>query len=235
MPGARDTLTCGKDRDDAAPPRGASNAATASARRGAFTHEPVYGPGLTSIVRVHIDEAVLAPIRARYGDPAVLEWKGEVSAEEMALVRYEAGRRHDVTLFIFRGDPLALIRKPSYPPDVWRTPGGGVKEGEDFVGGVLREALEETGAVIQLERYVLRTEARFRAAGEEERWQTHVFSARTETAELDPLDTHEIEAARWGTAEELAGPIRERILATERALWSYRAALHDATLEALAT
>jgi ADP-ribose pyrophosphatase YjhB (NUDIX family) len=190
---------------------------------------------VASIARVHVDEALLAPIRARYGEPVLLQWEGELTAEEMALVRAGGpGRRHDVTLFIFRDDRLALIRKPAYPPGIWRTPGGGVKEGEDFADGVLREALEETGAVIELERYVLRTEARFRAGGEEEAWQTHVFSARTETAELDPLDTREIEAARWGTAEELFGPIRERILLTGRALWAYRAALHEATLEALA-
>jgi len=182
---------------------------------------------------VHVDEAVLAPIRARYGEPAVVEWDAEVSAEEMALVRHEAGRRHDVTLFIFRGERLALIRKPMYPAGVWRTPGGGVKPGEDFVVGVLREALEETGAAIALDRYVLRTEAVFRTAGEEEEWQTHVFTARTETQALDPVDRREIEAARWGSMEELTGPIRERILATGRALWAYRAALHDATLEAL--
>jgi ADP-ribose pyrophosphatase YjhB (NUDIX family) len=185
---------------------------------------------------VHVDEAVLAPIRARYGEPAELDWDSEVSAEEMALVRRGGpGRRHDVTLFIFHRDKLALIRKPMYPPGVWRTPGGGVKEGEDFVDGVLREALEETGAEIELERYLLRTEACFRAGSEEEPWETHVFSARTETVVLDPLDTHEIETARWGSAEELAGPIRERILATGRALWAYRAALHDATLEALSS
>jgi ADP-ribose pyrophosphatase YjhB (NUDIX family) len=182
---------------------------------------------------VHVDEAVLAPIRARYGEPALLEWEGEVSPEEMTLVRREAGRRHDVTLFVFRGHRLALIRKPSYPPAVWRTPGGGVKAGEDFVDGVLREALEETGASIELERYVLRTEALFRCGEDAEPWQTHVFSARTRTDELAPLDTHEIEAARWGTAEELLGPIRERIVSTGRALWAYRAALHDATLDAL--
>jgi ADP-ribose pyrophosphatase YjhB (NUDIX family) len=184
---------------------------------------------------VHIDEAVLAPIRARYGDPAVLEWEGEVSERELALVNYDAARRHDVTLFVFNGERLALIRKPHFAPGIWRTPGGGIKPGEDFVGGVVREGLEETGAQIALERYLVRAEAVFRCAGEAIPWQTHVFLATTVTEELAPLDTHEIEAARWGTAEELAGPIRERILATGRALWSYRAALHDATLEALAT
>jgi len=183
---------------------------------------------------MHVDEAVLAPIRARYGAPVLLTWEGEVSPEEMTLIRGGGpGRRHDVTLFIFNGERLALIRKPSYPPDIWRTPGGGVKANEDFVAGVVREALEETGAEIALDRYVLQTEAIFRCEGEDEPWQTHVFSAVTATEELAPLDTHEIEAARWGTAEELAGPIRERILATGRPLWRYRAALHDATLGAL--
>ena len=47
---------------------------------------------------------------------------------------------------------------------------------------------------------------------------------------LDPFDRHEISAARWGSAEELAGPIRARLLDTGRALWRYRVALHDAAL-----
>jgi len=61
-----------------------------------------------------------------------------------------------------------------------------------------------------------------------------VLSATTAEEDLAPLDTDEIAAARWGTAAELAGPIRERLLATGRALWRYRVALHDAALAALA-
>ena len=53
------------------------------------------------------------------------------------------------------------------------------------------------------------------------------------TSELRPIDTHEISAARWGTTRELAGPIRERLLETGRALWRYRVALHDAALDQL--
>jgi ADP-ribose pyrophosphatase YjhB (NUDIX family) len=183
---------------------------------------------------MHVDELVLAALRRGYGDPAVLRWDGEVSAEEYALATYEPGRTHDVTLFIFDGDRLALIRKPSYAPGIWRPPGGGVHPGEEFVAGALREALEETGIDIELERYLVSTEARFTHAGAELGWRTHVFSARAVGGELDPRDAREIEAARWGTLDELAGPIRQRILATGRALWRYRAALHDVALETLA-
>jgi ADP-ribose pyrophosphatase YjhB (NUDIX family) len=185
---------------------------------------------------VHVSEAILGPLRERYGDPRILRWAGEVSPEEYALATYEAGRTHDVTLFIFAGDRLALIRKPMYPEGIWRPPGGGVREGEDFVVGAVREALEETGLEVELERYLVATEAEFRWAGERLEWRTHVFSARpseSNTVLLSPRDAKEIEAARWGSLDELDGPIRERILATGRALWRYRAALHDAVSDAL--
>jgi 8-oxo-dGTP pyrophosphatase MutT (NUDIX family) len=182
---------------------------------------------------MHVDEEMLAPVRAAYGDPVVLEWRGEVSERELALITHNRFRTHDVTLFVFNGDRLALIRKPHFAPGLWRTPGGGVKLGEEFVEAIHREALEETGARIELERYVVRADATFLFEDRSFGWQTHLFTATTTAEELEPIDSEEIEAARWGTAEELAGPIRERLLATGRALWRYRVALHDATLEAL--
>jgi ADP-ribose pyrophosphatase YjhB (NUDIX family) len=183
---------------------------------------------------MHLTEAVLAPLRERYGEPRSLRWEGEVSAAEFALAGGSPGRRHDVTFFVF--DPqgrLALIQKPSYPPEVWRPPGGGVRPGEEFESGVRREALEELGIPIELERFLVSSQATFRSAGGVIDWQTHVFSARTRADELRPIDTHEISAARWGTIDELAGPLRAALLETGRALWRYRIALHDATLAAL--
>src|SRR6266487_6767828 len=97
---------------------------------------------------MHIDEQVLAAVRTRFGEPALLAWEGDVSEQELALVTHNPRRRHDVTLFVENGDRLALIRKPHFAPGIWRTPGGGVKPGEDFVAGVIREGLEETGAEI---------------------------------------------------------------------------------------
>jgi 8-oxo-dGTP diphosphatase len=139
-----------------------------------------------------------------------------------------------VTLFIL--DPserIALIRKPHFTLDVWRPPGGGIKPGEDPTTGAVREALEETGLHVTLERYLVEADAIFRNSGRELRWRTHVLLARTLDAELAPDDPGEIAGARWGSLDELAGPLREILLATGRAFWRYRVALHDAALQAM--
>ena len=183
---------------------------------------------------VHVTEAVLAPLRERYGDPVLLEWDGDVSAEEYALATYNPARRHDVTLFILDpGDRIALIRKPQFAPGIWRPPGGGIRPGESFVEGAVREAEEETGLPAALDRYLVDAAARFRHGDEAIDWRTHVFLARTIGEALGPLDAEEIAGARWGTLDELAGPIRARLLETGRALWRYRVALHDAALAAI--
>jgi ADP-ribose pyrophosphatase YjhB (NUDIX family) len=183
---------------------------------------------------MHVDDAMLAPLRERFGEPVVLDWDGAISDAEWGIATYNPARTHDVTLFIL--DParrIALIRKPHFAADMWRPPGGGIKPGEDFVAGAVREALEETGLRVELRRYLVASDVVFRNGGRELPWQTHVFLAATEDEQLAPEDPGEIAAARWGTLDELAGPLRERLLATGRAFWRYRVALHDAALAQL--
>jgi ADP-ribose pyrophosphatase YjhB (NUDIX family) len=183
---------------------------------------------------MHVDDEILAPLRERYGAPATLRWDGEVSDAEWAVATYNPSRFHDVTLFIL--DPamrIALIRKPHFAPDVWRPPGGGIKQGEDFVEGAAREALEETGLRVELERYLVASDAVFRNDGRTLPWQTHVFLARTSDETIVPNDPAEIAEARWGTLDELEGALRTTLLATGRAFWRYRVALHDTALEQL--
>ena len=182
---------------------------------------------------MHLTEAVLAPLRERYGEPARLKWTGKISEYEHGLATYNPKRMHDVTLFILNGERLALIRKPHFEEGIWRPPGGGIKPGERFEEGVRREALEETGLEVELRRYLVDAEALFLYEPHDVPWRTHVFLATTDGEELDPLDLDEIEAARWGTLEELAGPLRARLLKAGRAFWRYRVALHDAALDAL--
>jgi ADP-ribose pyrophosphatase YjhB (NUDIX family) len=184
---------------------------------------------------VHVGKAALAAVRERFGTPLELPWEGEISEDEWAIATHNPARTHDVTLLIL--DPsrrLALIRKPHFAAGIWRPPGGGIKPGEDFVAGAVREALEETGLHVELRRYLVASHAVFSNAGRELHWRTHVVLAETEDDELAPDDPEEIAEARWSTLDELAGPLRERLLATGRAFWHYRVALHDAALRSLA-
>jgi ADP-ribose pyrophosphatase YjhB (NUDIX family) len=183
---------------------------------------------------MHVDDAVLADVRARLGVPAELRWEGDISEVEWSIATYNPARRHDVTLFILGpGERLALIRKPHFAEDVWRPPGGGVRPGEDFLAGAAREALEETGLHVSLRRYLVDAHALFTNDGRELPWRTHVILAETDEVAIRAADPDEIAEARWGSLDELAGPLRERLLATGRAFWRYRVALHDAALAAL--
>jgi ADP-ribose pyrophosphatase YjhB (NUDIX family) len=173
-------------------------------------------------------------LRSRYGEPALLRWDGEISEAEWSVATYNPNRFHDVTLFIL--DParrVALIRKPHFALDVWRPPGGGIKADEDPTDGAVREALEETGLRVEPSRYLVEAHAVFRNGGRELPWITHVLLAETVDTELEPNDPDEIADARWGTLEELRGPLRSILLGTGRAFWRYRVALHDAALDAL--
>ncbi len=182
---------------------------------------------------LHVDATVLEQVRRRFGTPCEMTIELEISPAEAELVGRSTaqGRHHDVTFFVLSGDRLALIQKPHYTPGLWRPPGGGLRPGEDFEEGTRREAREELGVEIELVRYLVAVSALFQIGAQTIPWHTHVVEASTDAQELAPLDTHEISAARYGTLAELAGPIRKRLLATDRALWRYRVALHDAAIE----
>lgn len=178
---------------------------------------------------LYVDEAMIQEVEEKFGRPEALRLTQEVTPGEMALVRssQKHGRAHDITLFIFRGEKLALIRKPIHPPGVFRAPSGGLNPGEPFEEGAKREAWEETGLDIEMERYLLRIQVRFICGQEDIEWSSHVFSARAVSGGLAPQDTREILATRWATLEELQGPIREAVLASGWGLLDYRVTLTD--------
>ncbi len=182
---------------------------------------------------MYITESAIREIEQRYGAPQCLSRIVQMNEQQLSLVKrgQRNGRRHDVTLFIVRDDSVALVRKPGYSPGAYRAPSGGVELGESFEAGALREAREETGLEIRLERYLIRCEVDFCGAGESIPWVSHVMLASSDTVSIAPIDTHEIEEARWATFQEVAGPIRSALLSSGSPGLKYRAELDGMALQ----
>jgi ADP-ribose pyrophosphatase YjhB (NUDIX family) len=184
---------------------------------------------------VHTREQ-LAELERRFGRPAEAEAAATLAEASFALVEGCArrGRVHDVTLLAMSpAGEFALIRKPGYPEGVFRPPSGGVEPGESIEAGARREAREETGLEVRLERYLLRVEAEFTHAGRVVRWTTHVLSAAVVGGELAPLDRKEIAEARWALPAEIHDRYRPRMLAMGSRGMRYRVDLQDAALTRL--
>src|SRR5512132_2640242 len=104
---------------------------------------------------MYVTAEIIREIEARYGVPDEVVWQFEMRPHEFDMVRRsqkKAGRAHDVTLFIIEGGQVVVIKKPMYPPGAYRAPSGGVEPGELFEAGARREAYEETGLAVALER-----------------------------------------------------------------------------------
>jgi ADP-ribose pyrophosphatase YjhB (NUDIX family) len=151
-----------------------------------------------------------------YGNPLVerARWRLDPSPWDDLRRAAARGRHHDITLFIVRDDAMAVIRKHTYPPGVFRPPSGGVEAGETVEEGAAREAYEETGLSVVLRRYLLRAEVLFRsveAATVTIPWTTHVFLAEWRLGEPRPVDVEEIAEARWASILELRTVLQERL------------------------
>ena len=189
---------------------------------------------------MYVDESRIREAEKAWGVPAECRFEVETSDGELAFIRrtQKDGRSHDVTLLIRSpgevgaAGPWAVIAKHDYPAGAFRPPSGGLAPGESIGDGARRECREETGLVIELERYLLRARVRFAAhpGGREPsiEWTSHVFVAAARGTELAPADHHEIREAAWRRRDELLGPVRELLLRKDAAGIRYRVALHDA-------
>ncbi|MCZ6681261.1 MAG: NUDIX hydrolase [Candidatus Poribacteria bacterium] len=172
-------------------------------------------------------------LEQKYGVPHILRTACQMSQREFDLLKWSMrnGRAHDVTLFISKRDKIAVIQKPSYPPGVYRPPSGGVNPGEDFETGARREAYEETGLEIQLQKYLLKVYVDFSFENETISWTSHVFAAQATGGCLQPVDTKEIAGARWATLDELQTNLLAGLQQAESAGLGYRAELQAAALQ----
>jgi 8-oxo-dGTP pyrophosphatase MutT (NUDIX family) len=175
---------------------------------------------------------MLQEIEKKYGRPGelVMSFRMNPSEFEMLKESMSDGRNSDVTLFIFKDDKVIVIAKPWYPEGLYRAPSGGIKPDEDIELSAKREAYEETGVKIQLEKYLLRIHVTFTCGGDGEKWISHVFTARYLSGEPHPIDTKEIGKVALLTVQELSA-LKPRLLEQDSGGLHYRAALTQAALK----
>lgn len=140
------------------------------------------------------------------------------------------GRAHDVTLYLYHKNRLAVTRKPMYPVGAYRPPSGGLHPGETLAKGAAREGWEELGIHIILDRYLVKVRVDFVCGADRIRWTTHVFQAKLEpgtSPDLNPQDHREIAEAIWAAETDFFGPMRRGLLAMGSTGLLYRVHLHD--------
>jgi 8-oxo-dGTP pyrophosphatase MutT (NUDIX family) len=174
----------------------------------------------------------LEDIEKRLGIPRELSISFPMSPPEFQDLKdsMRDGRNSDVTLFIFKDNKIIVIAKPWYPKGLYRAPSGGVKPDEDLELCAKREAYEETGAKIKLEKYILRISVTFTSNKNKVNWTSHVFTAKYLFGDLRPVDTKEIKKVNLLSLNELAA-LKEKLLKSDSGGLHYRAALTEAAIK----
>ncbi|MBC7263062.1 MAG: NUDIX hydrolase [Chloroflexi bacterium] len=104
----------------------------------------------------HIDEREIAALSAKYGQPWREHHYLDVAAETLAYWK-ERTREHrgEVVFFLLRkSDKVLLHRKDFYPLGIYRVPSGGIRHGESILSALHREATEETGLLVTVQRFL---------------------------------------------------------------------------------
>jgi len=93
---------------------------------------------------------------ARYGNPVEHAVEIPVSLETLNYWRdLKDGRTAEVVLLIRRRNGCYLLHtKTFYPEGIYRLPTGGIHAGEDLIEAARREAVEETGLDVAVERFL---------------------------------------------------------------------------------
>ncbi len=183
---------------------------------------------------MYFTSRMVQAVADRYGYPPIINMRAPVNQQEFQFIRSTQayGRSHDFTLYIFKGSEVIVNAKHHYPRGLYRAPSGGLKPGEDFHEGVLREAFEETGTSIELSKYLLQVNVSFTYGTRSIPWKTHVFTAKYKSGKIAPIDITEIREAKLAGLSEF-DEYRKIISGLESGGLSYRARLHDEVIRFL--
>lgn len=185
-----------------------------------------------------IDEQEIEGLAKQYGPTARRCYSLEVSEKNFAdwgraLVNK---RRGEVVMVIQQPAGLVLHSKDFYPPGIYRLPSGGVRWGESVLSALHREAWEELGLKLQVERFLGLLEYKLCCQWETMPFVSYVFLARGGERKLVPNDKEEhiLSFRQVPVAELPAVAANLRSLEGEWRDWGeFRAIAHDFVVEML--
>lgn len=165
---------------------------------------------------------------AKYGRPETAQFVYPLNEREYQMIlRSKAkGRHHDFTLYVTHGDDFIVIAKHTYPPGLYRAPSGGLNPGEPFETGIAREAMEEIGCMIALDKFLLESKVTFTYNEASIKWTSYVFSAHYVSGDFQFTDHHEIREVKLAKLSEFETYCRI-MHSTDVGGFHYRAALHE--------
>lgn len=181
---------------------------------------------------MHSQKEQIQKIEEEFGTPKELEMSFPMRKGEFQnlLESQKDGRSSDITLLIFKDNRIIVIAKPWYPDGLWRIPSGGWKPDESFIECAKREAYEETGAKIRLEKYILRINVTFTYNNEKVKWTSHIFVAKYLKGRLRPVDKKEIKKVGLLTLEKLE-KLKSLLLKQNSGGLAYRSALTEVVIK----
>jgi membrane protease YdiL (CAAX protease family)/ADP-ribose pyrophosphatase YjhB (NUDIX family) len=207
------------------------------AKRRTVPDLPPMGSGLD--VNDLIDEKEVAELARQYGPLERRHYILEIGERTFAHWRKVTcnDRRGEVALFILRPSSNVILHtKDFYPEGIYRVPTGGIEQGEDVVKAVHREAREETGLTVAIERCLGILEYEFRYQGKTLSFVSYVFLLRENGGQLCPQDEGErITSLREVPLTELEAVAQNlRAIEADWRDWGhYRAIAHSFTAEVL--
>lgn len=188
-----------------------------------------------------IDEAEVSQLSAAYGPGE--RWRVPIEMQASTFdywwgrIVSKSNRRGEVVLAIRRPDGQVLLHtKRFYPEGVFRLPSGGVRPGEMALAGATREAKEETGLDVTVDRFLGVIEYEFSHGGRRLPFVSYMFVAQADdSAPVVQDPDEEITGFRYVSPVEI-----RQVAAQLRALpaqWSdwgnFRAPPHDLVADAL--
>lgn len=140
-----------------------------------------------------IDEQEIKGLTERYGPAERRCYSLEVSKKTVAYwgKALVSKRRGEVVMVIQQPAGLILHSKDFYPPGIYRLPSGGVGWGESVLSALHREAWEEMGLKLEVERFLGFLEYKLCCQWETIPFVSYVFLVRGREGKLVPNDKEE--------------------------------------------